>query len=132
MEGTAIVVIKEGHVRRGMFKDMEDVGETGTDEVIGRGEGKGDAMWEKLDRVGDACTACLGRVDSEAAIRFQGGAKVPAVAAVGGPGTASGGFVMDDNFATRWSNWGSFEVVGAPNLRICGQVGVDAGAMEEV
>jgi hypothetical protein len=48
------------------------------------------------------------------------------------PGCAVGGFFMDKYMDTRWSGGCAIEVIGAIELCICGELGVDAGAAEEV
>jgi hypothetical protein len=48
------------------------------------------------------------------------------------PGCAVGGFVVDEDVNAGWCNGSPIEIVAAVKLGVGGELGVDAGAAEEV
>ena len=69
-------------------------------------------MWRRVecDCVWGVGSLCVDVVDFVAAVVFKGGANVPAIMAVSGPGAALGGFVVCQNFDARWGHWCGLEV----------------------
>lgn len=115
-----------------MFQHLENVHKAGVDKFIGRREWDGNGVREKLDGISDASTAGVNGIDVETPIGFHGGAKIPTFAAVGCPGAAGCGFLMDEDSATGGCNRRAIEIVGTPNLGEGRKVGVDARATEEI
>jgi hypothetical protein len=109
-----------------------DVMEASKDEV-GRGcKRHCDFGGEPGDSVGDALGTGLPDPDGVAAIGVEGWAEVPAVEGMRGPGGAIAGLVMDEDSNARWGNRRAIKVKGAVHLGPCRELGIKAGAAEEV
>jgi len=67
-----------------------------------------------------------------AAVGVKGGANIPPLESVGGPGAACFGFDVGENATTRGAQWCAIVVECAMDLGIGGELGVDAGSAEEV
>ena len=86
----------------------------------------------ELDSVGDKEVFCGGVDDLQAAVVFQGGADVEAVAGVQGPGGAGGGVVLYEYAASDGAKGGGVEVEGAIEVFPCGCEEGDDVLVEEV
>lgn len=85
-----------------------------------------------FDGISDARGVGLAYEDAVAAIVIDGGAKVPAGGAMSGPGFTYLGLFMDEDLGSDWSQWGAIEIEGTMELGLGRQLGVDAGASEQV
>ena len=86
----------------------------------------------ELNGVGDKGGFCGGVDDLEAAVVFQGGANVEAVAGAEGPGGAVEGLVVYEYAASDGSEGGGVKVEGDIEVYPCGCEGGDGGLAEEV
>jgi hypothetical protein len=77
---------------------MDDVVDTGDDEVSGEGEGHCDLGREPGEGVGDLLTSGVPyHPHHVAAVGFESGADIPAVTAVGRPRISFGGFFVGED-----------------------------------
>ena len=89
-------------------------------------------VMEELNSVGDK-EVFRGRVDNlEAAVVFQGGENIEAVAGAEGPGGAGVGLVVYGYAASNGAKGGGVEVEGDIEVSPCGCEGGDGGLAEEV
>ena len=86
----------------------------------------------ELNSVGDKEGFCGGVDDLEAAVVFQGGADVEAIAGAEGPGGEGGGLVVYEYTASNGAKGGGVEVEGAIEVFPCGCEVGDDGLAEEV
>jgi hypothetical protein len=96
------------------------------------GSRHGDLGWEPGKGVSYSFTLGGPNVGTIALVAVKGGADVPAVDAMSGPGGALMRLFMDDNVDTRWSNGGTIEIKVAVDLGPGGEIGIDARALHEV
>ena len=86
----------------------------------------------ELNSVGDKERFCGGVNNLEAAVVFQGGANVEAVAGAEGPGGAGGGLVVYEYMSSNGAVGCGVEVKGAIEVFPWGCEGSDGGLAEEV
>lgn len=89
-------------------------------------------MGEEFNGIGDADHVSATVPNSVAAVVFKGWSEVPSGSAVGGPGLALGGFVVDDHFGARRVKRSMVVVEGSKELGIGREFGVDAKRVQEL
>ena len=82
--------------------------------------------------VGCVCVFGVNIVDGVAAIVFQGRSNIPAVMAVGRPGSSLLCFVMGYDFDAWWGHRCCLEVKASIQVFVCGEFRVHSGSMKEV
>jgi hypothetical protein len=112
----------------GIADGMENVTEAGFDDGGGVSNGHGYDMGKPCKVVGNEFG--IGRLDVDliASVGVHGGANIPAFDAMGRPGFALGGLVMDNYFDARGCYGVMVEVELAMDLCPGQEVGVDARA----
>ena len=90
------------------------------------------AVMSEFGSVRDKEGFCCGVNDLEAAVVFQGGVDVEAVAGAEGPGGTGGGLVVYAYAASNGAKGSGVEVEGSIEVFPCGCEGGDVGLAEEV
>jgi hypothetical protein len=96
------------------------------------GSRHGDLGWEPGEGVSDSFMLGSPNVGTIALVAVKGGANVPSVNAMSGPGGALVRLFMDDDVNTRWSNGGTIEIKVAIDLGPGREIGIDVRASHEV
>lgn len=115
-----------------MLQGKSDVVETGENQVIRGGERHGNLGREPRDGVGDAFGTGIPQPDRVTAVGIKGGADIPPVEGMGGPGGTLGGLVVDKDADAGRGNRRAVEVEVAEELSPRRQFGIEPGATHEI
>ena len=89
-------------------------------------------MWEKLDGLGDAFGTGGRDVVSVAAVVVSGGANVPSIDGMRGPGAALVRWFEDEDSCARRGKWRGIEIKDAVELGVGGEAWVNVGCAQKV
>ncbi|KAI2495547.1 hypothetical protein MHU86_18992 [Fragilaria crotonensis] len=105
---------------------MEDVMNTGEDEVIGGREGHRGFGWEPSQRVTNACGTSFPQPNRVTTVRLESGSCVPTISTVRRPGGALAGLDVDEDTNAGWGQRRSIAIKVPVHLCVSGQLWVEA------
>ena len=102
-----------------------DILETRNDGIGGGAVGDPNFGWKPYDGIANAGLTGFPNPNAVATVGIHGGAKIPAVEAVGRPGFAVFGFFVGYDAAAWWTERCAVEIEGTVDLGVGGKLGVD-------